>query len=342
MKMRSALTFLGLATMAGCGGGLQEDAESAYREWKQTCFATPTNECEDKLVDLNILTIQALQDMWGKDKAQYSQNFGDKAEDIFMDALQRVAEKEIAQQESMRPGFFARTVLAEGEVLERTGNLPIGPEKADLIKNAVIQLTVKGFIAAGLRQPDPAEQQRVQAEYEAMWKGTKMDGVILSSDDSNAPASMEAVPAASVHTLPPADGESVDTSPLLRERLVEALDAVVLNEAQVSGVEEYVEGRQIRETDLNGDGVPDAVVLYTLEGQTGTHQTLAVFYRTDTRFEYRGGAVVNGGATNITPMADQVIAVNSVVLGPDDPDCCPSVDAVQSFKWNGSDLVEIR
>jgi hypothetical protein len=95
--------------------------------------------------------------------------------------------------------------------------------------------------------------------------------------------------------------------------------------------------------DLNGDGVDDAaVVLATSGGGSGTFISLE--------------AVVNdkGTAKHVAsaPLGDRVqvksvviesgeITVDMVTHGPDDPMCCPTVEATQKYKLQGDTLVQI-
>ena len=123
------------------------------------------------------------------------------------------------------------------------------------------------------------------------------------------------------------------------------IETHIQQEIARDGGAEYAEARVVQELDLNADGAQDALVLYSIEGQGGGNsavQTLAVFHSEEGGYALRASTVVNGSATGVKLLAPQTIAVSSLTLGPDDPMCCPSVESLQKFSWNGQELVELR
>ena len=124
-----------------------------------------------------------------------------------------------------------------------------------------------------------------------------------------------------------------------------AIEAHIQQEIARDGGAEYAEARVVQEVDLDADGAQDALVLYSIEGQGGGNsafQTLAIFHSEAGGYALRASTVVDGSATGVKLLAPQTIAVSSLTLGPDDPMCCPSVESLQKFSWNGQQLVEIR
>ena len=62
------------------------------------------------------------------------------------------------------------------------------------------------------------------------------------------------------------------------------IGSFIASQARRERGEEYEDARKIETGDLNGDGVPETVVLYTIESQGGSNnyiQYLAVFARRD-------------------------------------------------------------
>src|SRR5262249_1364709 len=72
-------------------------------------------------------------------------------------------------------------------------------------------------------------------------------------------------------------------SPLRDDPDTPAIKAFIAKQAARERGEEYEEARKVLSGDVNHDGTPDVVVLYTIEGQSGANrhvQYLAVFTRT--------------------------------------------------------------
>src|SRR5690349_23208246 len=64
------------------------------------------------------------------------------------------------------------------------------------------------------------------------------------------------------------------------------IDKFISNQATRERGEEYPDARKVVTGDLNGDGMPETIVLYSIEGQNGTNnhiQYLAVFKRVNGR-----------------------------------------------------------
>jgi len=95
--------------------------------------------------------------------------------------------------------------------------------------------------------------------------------------------------------------------------------------------------------DLNGDGVADAaVILIENSGGSGSFLYLAAVIN-------EGGAPVNVATqfvgdreqAQVISIEDGEITLNMVAHGPDDPMCCPTVEATQKYKLQGDTLVQI-
>lgn len=124
-----------------------------------------------------------------------------------------------------------------------------------------------------------------------------------------------------------------------------AIEAHIQQATAGDGGAEHREARVVRNLDLNGDGEQDALLLYSIEGQgggNGSFQTLAVFHAQDGGYALQASTVVNGSATDVKLLAAQTIGVSSLTLGPDDAMCCPTVESLQKFSWDGQQLVEVR
>ena len=122
------------------------------------------------------------------------------------------------------------------------------------------------------------------------------------------------------------------------------IDRHVAEEIRSGGGDEYRDGRSVVEVDINGDGEQDALVLYSIEGQRGGNgsvQTLAIFLAQNGGYVFNASAVVNGNASAVKLLDHQTIGVSTLTLGEDDAMCCPSVESVQTFSWDGQALHDV-
>ena len=116
-----------------------------------------------------------------------------------------------------------------------------------------------------------------------------------------------------------------------------AVTAYIARQAKRLRGEEYPDARKIVDGDLTGDGVPETVVLYTIESMGGSNdytQYLAVFER-------RGGglvAVANvaaGGKSvrgvELVGVSDGAVELSTLGYGPKDASCCPSVKGATRY-----------
>jgi hypothetical protein len=122
----------------------------------------------------------------------------------------------------------------------------------------------------------------------------------------------------------------------------QALNAAINDQVHIrtryGGGNEYRDGRKIIETDVNGDASPDAIVLYTIEGAGAGNavvQTLALFFENHGNYSAQDSAIVDG-ATDIALSNDGTVIVTSLMHGPDDPDCCPTIESTTQYRIEGT------
>jgi hypothetical protein len=98
--------------------------------------------------------------------------------------------------------------------------------------------------------------------------------------------------------------------------------------------------------DLNGDGLPDVAVLYTIEAQYGSNnyiQYLAVFLQTKKGLVYVKHLPVGGKnrrAVEITSITNGFINLETTDYGEKDPSCCPTIKGSTQFVLVGRTLKE--
>ena len=129
---------------------------------------------------------------------------------------------------------------------------------------------------------------------------------------------------------------------------LEAIDVYIRDHARREQGVEYGNARQIKLGDLDGDGTPETVVLYTIEGQSGsnTHvQYLAVFAMNGNRLVPVTWTEVGGKSRrsmDLRSVDRKVITFDTISYAPEDPSCCPSIRGTTSYVLNGKALLEQR
>ncbi len=94
--------------------------------------------------------------------------------------------------------------------------------------------------------------------------------------------------------------------------------------------------------DLNGDGVDDAaVILATSGGGSGTFISLeAVINDQGAPKHFASRSLGDRAQINSVVIEGGEITVDMVTHGPDDPMCCPSLQATKTFTLQGDTLIE--
>ena len=124
------------------------------------------------------------------------------------------------------------------------------------------------------------------------------------------------------------------------------IDNFIVRQAKRERGEEYREARKVVTGDLNHDGEPDTVVLYTIEGQRGSNlhiQYLAVFVRRKGKLAPLTHADVGGKSTRsveLTAVNNNSILLDTSNYGPKDAACCPSVKGTTRYVLSGARLHE--
>ena len=92
--------------------------------------------------------------------------------------------------------------------------------------------------------------------------------------------------------------------------------------------------------DLNGDGKPDIVLMWNVLGPTYFYPKLTLFL--DQGRSYRAlTADLNGQTQQLTVKGPDIL-VDTLMLGPNDPRCCPTRKMRMHFRWQGGKLVAFK
>jgi hypothetical protein len=149
-------------------------------------------------------------------------------------------------------------------------------------------------------------------------------------------------PPTSNERAPDTNAAGVDTNASTK-----ALDRAITEQVNLrtryGGGAEYRDGRKTIEIDFNRDGSRDAVVLYAIEGADAGNavvQTLQLFFGSQSGYVAQGATIVESVA-DITLGGDGSILVHSLMHGPDDPDCCPSIRSSVRYRVEGNQLLHV-
>lgn len=319
--------------LAGCGQAANDVRLSLARnELRQNCFGNDTYSCRSQTIDFNQKVLELTDFKNDSAKQGITKLFGDKGWSLYQDVADEFVEEGIDMLEDMRPNIFARVFLGDSQAVSPSGRvMDFNPEDmADAERDLQRLFSVRAK-KAGL-QPD-ANVMREYAQAEAARNGQVASSGGRGEPELNAGV---ATTAAGPEDQPPAAAAFAE--------LAGAVDAYIAG-MDNDGGEEYAEGRQIVQIDLNGDGDLDAAVLFTIEGAGGSqmaYQTLAAFYHAPNGWRAQGGdVVISGSVRGLSDVGGRTILVDALEQGEDDPRCCPSQAAPQRYQWSGDKFVEL-
>ena len=287
-----------IVLLSGCGVYDGVKTSMAREALRQECMGNFTNSCVSKTIDYNIMLLEQMKTGWLGKEDEFSKALGKDSGKLWTKLVEERTEQLVDKMESIRPGFFSRWFLGDAQPFDGKGMMEFSEQ--DLL----------------------GMSKAIMAEFIAL---AKKQGLIAAVE------SAEASTLQSPQASQPVVGQSDDA-------LKVAINGLIAVETEREGGDEYTENRQVVYVDLNGDDQPDAVVLFTIEGQGGgnaSYQSLAGFYRSGAGWAYQGHTTIFGAATDVKPVGPQLVAVTSLTSGPDDPRCCPSVEAVERYTWNG-------
>lgn len=307
MNAKWVVVAAGLLSLAGCDALTDFKLSRAQQELRQECLGNFTVTCVNKTIDFNIEVLESVPFHGPQDKDAIVAAFGDKGWELWEESRDEVTGEVIELFESKRPGMFSRWFLGDAQPLDGKGVHQLDEGDLKPISDRITEIFVKKAKAAGLQL------------------------------NAQAPAAAPApqAPVAQAPVQPPAAASAAS--------LTAAIDSAIVDEIGDDGGSEYPEARQVLEVDLNGDGNTDAVVLFTIEGSgggNGAYQTLAAFYREAGGWTLKQKTVV-GGATDVQALGQNLFGVKTLTHSDDDPRCCPSLESVEKYQWNGVGFVQV-
>jgi hypothetical protein len=93
--------------------------------------------------------------------------------------------------------------------------------------------------------------------------------------------------------------------------------------------------------DLNADGKPEIVLVWTQLGPTFSNNTLTVFTKTGASYRPLASFPLIGEA-ELSTVKGGIISVKQVVYAKNDPVCCPTVKKVGKYRLMGKKILEVK
>lgn len=93
--------------------------------------------------------------------------------------------------------------------------------------------------------------------------------------------------------------------------------------------------------DLNGDGKPEIILVWTTMGPTYWHNTLTVFTKTSGGYKPVASSPLTGEAKSPSAKGG-IIFVDQVVYAKKDPLCCPTIKKRAKYRWLGKKILEVK
>jgi hypothetical protein len=244
----------------------------------------------------------------------------------------------------MRPGFFARWVFGDSQPMGGHPVYEMNPEDLITIQKQILFKYIDKAKAVGMI-PNPFFVAKLKAA-EALQSKPHVPYVAIPETQPPAieqnpePQSIQtSAPVSQTASAPRSNPSAPQISPELDRAIKEVAQATIKD-----GGDEYEEGRQLLNLDLNGDGQEDAIVLFTIEGEGGAqvgYQYLAAIYHEENGWKPQATIGVEGSATGLTQAGPDTFNLNALTLGPDDALCCPTLEVPQKYRWVGDHFVQI-
>lgn len=334
--------------LSGCDNIKSYNLQKDLGKHISACANKNTVDCTNEAIDLSITALELTTN--GLDQIAdtfTSQGLPEEFSEVFVERYNEVIDEKVDEFESKRPWFFKRWFMGDSKpsdkvvfdmvaiqndflrvtpgILQELVDDDVMPEEARI-------MMLKLYLASMNMPKD------IRAEFERALNPTahaaKSFAELLGQD------TLESDPIEQVAQVSETAHVSVNSKDELIKRSFNAYLTNALS-AEDAGTE-YEEARQVLHIDLDGNGLEDAVVLYTIEGEggvNGSHQMLSVLINNGSDFTH--------AYANYAPITDKieskgegVVALSTLQHGPDDPQCCPSETVELSYLWTGSELKE--
>ena len=329
--------------LVGCGQQANDVRLSmALNELRQECFGDDTYDCRNKTIDYNIKVLDLTDFKSDAAKEGITKLFGDKGWSLYKDVADNFVAEGKDAMDSMRPNIFARLFFGGDRPPSPVGRV-MDFDGEDMVR--ALHEIERRFAARAKKEGMQPDKDAVKA-YQL--SAASRDGVTVAPEQPAQVNTQAVKPTPAPLAMPELVAKPAYQAPEPTVPKDTSLDAAVtayIATMDTDGGTEYTEGRQNLKVDLNGDGVMDAAVIFTIEGAGGAqngYQTLEGFIHEGNQWKALPGSIVMSGAVqSLANGGVNAVIVETLTRGPDDPDCCPSVQSRQKYFWSGEKFVEM-
>lgn len=165
----------------------------------------------------------------------------------------------------------------------------------------------------------------------------------LTGDDNRAPSGPDVSPKPGIPRAEGGDASSLQS----QESDEMAISEVITITAGANARDEHRDARKVAMGDLNDDGANDAAAVFTIEdaAQSTSTQFLSAFIRqADGALKFVSTTPVGGMGSAIDGVSIEngAIRLKTLTPGPDDADCCPSVEGKVDFLLHNGKLKRVE
>ncbi|MEL7982918.1 hypothetical protein AAG584_23005 [Vreelandella titanicae] len=294
---------------------------NAVYNFRSKCFASDTNRCVNMRVRTNVKLVNFYLSEVDDAKDKIASEIGEDGYEALVYQLHNVIES----NKEDRPNWFMRTFVKDGQSWS-AGNYVFynGLFTSADLKILYRELYNKYGRDVGSPSVKIANENSGQNIVSESSGSSEYDQGIQTLKDSIS-----------------YDSNVEDSSISNENRMEELIEQHIFDQAYINGAEEYSDARKTATGDLNGDGIQDTAVIYTLEGSGGGNgyfQNMTIFL---------GGADVPKAGNAIAlpfhayeaEIRNGQIIVQAKEHGPNDPNCCPSIEQEYAYHLDKGRLV---
>lgn len=104
---------------------------------------------------------------------------------------------------------------------------------------------------------------------------------------------------------------------------------------------EGAESQGVAISDLNGDGKPELILVWTLLGPTYWRNNLTVLSQTGKGYKVAASLQLIGLA-KLLSVENGIIRIDQIIYAKDDPICCPSIEKQLKYRWLGKKIEQLK
>lgn len=301
--------------------GKEFRVNNAAAKYRQTCFGDITNRCVSLRIKTNIKVARYYLDVIDDRRDLIVSEIGEQG----YSALVRATNEVIELNKQDRPGWFSRTFLKDAQSFKA----PNFSFYNDLYAGVDYQIMYREIYRVYGGSTD--------SKFVSLATGNEVSREDSIDKPENEILALEDMK----KNIQDNVNENNRNAGTIEERFEESIDAHIDERKAYFEGSEYEEGRIIVFGDLNGNGTAEAVVVYTIEGAGGSNsyfQSIAAF-SAETSIHQLGEAFSLPFSVQNVEIMDGRVVFKGLEHGPNDPNCCPSINRQIFYRLDGDELV---